>query len=152
MFSSLGKVFSGNSSSVAGFDNQLRGIGMLAAVGFAQQLITVLGGLAGGFVAVAASAAQAGAAIGGTFVAGVGQALPAIGLLSAALFRVSAVMDVVKQAQLTQKQDAVQQAGASRRVADATDSVRTAQEGLANSQRQVREAQEGLTQGSQGCS
>ena len=146
VFGALSKTFSGNTGSIATLDNQLRGIGVLAAIGFAQQLITVLGGLGGAFVAVASSAAQAGAAIGGAFVAGVGQALPSIGLLTAALSRVSSIMDVVKQAQTAQQQAAVQGATAGRRVADATDSVRTAQEGLANSQRQVREAQEGLTQ------
>ena len=85
VFGALSRAFSGSGASVAGFDNQMRGLGILSLVGFAQQLITVLDGLAGGFVAVAASAGEAGAAIGGAFVAGVAQALPVIGLLGGSI-------------------------------------------------------------------
>ena len=146
VFRQLGHIIAENKESVSTLDNQLRGIGWLAAFGFAQELITVLGGLGGAFVAVASSAAQAAAAIGGTFVAGIAQAMPAIGLLAGALSRVGSVMDAVKQQQNAQQSAAVQGAGASRRVADATDTIRNAQDGLANANRNVKDAQEGLTQ------
>ena len=135
IFSKLAKSFSDNENSVASFDNRMRGLGILLAVGFAQQLITVLGGLAGAFTAVAGSAAYAGTAIGGMFVAGVGQALPALGLLGAALFRVKSVMDAVQQAQLTEQQNAVQAATAHRRVADSADTLREAQERLSQARK-----------------
>ena len=144
VFRQLGRTISENKESVATLDNQLRGIGWLAAFTFAQELITVLGGLGGAFVAVASSAAQAGAAIGGTFVAGIAQALPSIGLLGAAMSRVGSVMDVVKQAQTAQQAAAVQGAGAHRRTADAADTARNAQDGLRNSQDGLRDSQEGL--------
>ena len=144
VFSQLSQAFNKNRESAAGLDNQLRGIGWLAAFGFAQQLITVLGGLGGAFVAVAASAAQAGAAIGGMFVAGIAQAMPAIGLLVGAMARVTSVMDAVKQAQNAQQAAAVQGAGASRRSADAADTVRNAQDGLRSSQESLRDSHESL--------
>ena len=144
VFSRISQYMNSNKESVASLDNTLRGMGWLLAAGFAQQLITILGGLGGAFVAVAASAAQAGAAIGGAFVAGIGQALPAIGLLVGAMARVSSVMDVVKQAQNAQQAAAVQGAGASRRNADATDAVRNAQDGLRSSQESLRDAHESL--------
>ena len=142
----LSTVLERNSQSAASIDNAFRGIGWLAVATFAQQLITVLGGLGGAFVAVSASAAQAGAAIGGIFVAGVAQAMPAVGLLTGALVRVKGVMDAVKQSQTAQQATAVQAAGASRRVADATDTLRNAQESLVDSQERLRESQEGLVQ------
>ena len=146
IFGRIAHYFDRNKESVAGLDNTLRGMGWLLAAGFAQQLITVLGGLAGSFVAVASSAAQAGAAIGGAFVAGVGQALPSIALLGAAMVRVSSVMDAVKQQQLMQKQEFTQGAAAGRRVADATDTIANAQDSLANANRSVSDAQKGLTE------
>jgi phage-related protein len=139
VFSKLRGVIGGNSDSVATLDNKLRGLGLLLVVGFAQQLINVLGGLAGAFVSVGLSAGAAGTAIGGMFVAGIAQALPAIGLLSAALVRVKSVMDAVKQAQAAQEQGAVQQATAHRRVADAADTLREAQERLTQARKDARE-------------
>jgi len=138
VFSKLRGIFGGNSDSVATLDNKLRGLGLLIVVGFAQQLINVLGGLAGAFVAVGSSAAAAGTAIGGMFIAGIGQALPAIGLLGAALVRVKSVMDAVKQAQAAQQQGAVQEATAHRRVADAADTLREAQERLTKARKEAR--------------
>jgi chromosome segregation ATPase len=137
-FSSLAKSFLSGSNNIAGFDNKLRGLGLLLAAGFAQQLITVLGGLAGSFVALAGSAAEAGAAIGGIFVTGVMQAIPVIGLLGAAFAQVKGVIDAVKQAQLERQQASVQGQGADRRSADAADAV-------AGAQRRLQDAQEGLT-------
>lgn len=137
-FERLAKAFRNNSGSIAGFDNSLRSLGILLVAGFAQQLITVLGGLAGQFVAVAASAAEAGAAIGGIFVAGVMQAIPVIGLLGAAFAQVKGVIDAVKQAQLERQQASVQGQAADRRTADAADAV-------ASAQRRLQDAQEGLT-------
>jgi SLT domain-containing protein len=138
LFRTLNKTFRSNHESIAALDNQLRGMGLLLIVGFAQQLITVLTGLAGAFVSVGSSAAMAGSAIGGMFVAGIAQALPSIGLLGAALVRVKGVMDAVNQAQLAQQQGAVQAATAGRRMADANDSVRKAQEALNKARKDAR--------------
>jgi len=143
---SLISDFKQGRSSVAQFDNNLRGMAMLAAAGFAQQLITVLGGLVGQLVAVAGSAATAGAALGGIFVAGIAQAIPAIGLFAAALNQVKSVMQAVKQQQLERQQASVQGQQADKRNAAATDQVKNAQEGLADAQRRLKEAQANLTE------
>jgi hypothetical protein len=139
IFRALSQVFGSNGDSIATLDNKLRGLGLLLAAGFAQQLITVLVGLSGALVAVAGSAAEAGAALGGVFVAGIAQALPAIGLLAGALNGVKNVFAAVKQAQLERQQASVQGATADRRTADAADAVVKAQERL-------RDAQQGLTE------
>jgi phage-related protein len=148
-FKNLNSWLEKNSGSVAGLDNTLRGVGWLAAAGFANQLITVLGGLAGELVAVAASAAQAASALGGIFVAGVGQALPVIGILGAALHQVMGVMDAFKQAQLERQTAFVQDATATRRTAAASDTLRNAQDSLNEAQRRVKDSQEGLTKARQ---
>ena len=149
VFQRLGRAWNNNRQGIASLDNQMRGLGLLLVIGFSQQLITVLGGLGGAFIAVASSAAQAGAAVGGMFVAGIAQALPMIGLLGAAMSRVSSVMDAVKQAQTTQQQQAVQGATANRRVADSADAVANAEESAADAHRRVKEAQEDLTKARQ---
>ena len=140
----LGKAFDRNSGSLSQFDNQLRGLGMLLLVGFAQQLITVITALGGQLVALAGSAAMAGAALGGAFVAGIGQALPALGIFAAAMFRVKSVMDAVNQAQMLQQQTATRAPAAARRQANASDAVTNAEEALKNAHEGVADAQDRL--------
>jgi hypothetical protein len=132
--------------SIAQLDNNLRGLGLLAAFAASQQLITGLVGLGGQFVSVASSAAMAGTAIGGMATAGVAQALPMLGLLGAALVRVKGVMDAVNQAQLLQKQNAVQGAKASRAQADGVDAVANAHDSLADAQDRASEATKRVTE------
>lgn len=130
--------------NIATVDNELRGLGIFAVVLGFQQLITAAASLGGQMVALASSAALAGAALGGALISGVGQAIPAIGLLSAALVRVKAVTDAVGQAQKAQQATAVQGNQVANQTRDAADRVRTAQEGVANATRRVGEAQESL--------
>jgi len=144
--SHLKQMFDHNTGSVAAFDNQLRGLLLLGAVGFAQQLITVLGGLAGSFLAVASSAAQAAAAIGGMFVAGIAEALPMVGIFAATMFRVKAVMDAVNQSQLLQQQQATKAATAGKKQADAADAIANAEDGLKSAHDGVAEAQDRLAE------
>jgi phage-related protein len=138
VFRTLVNELRNNSDSIATLDNQFRGLGLLAVIGFAQQLITVLGGLAGSLFAVASSAAEAAASLGGMATAGLAQAIPVIGLLGAAFAQAKGAMDAMKQAQLERQQAAVQGASADRRNADAADAVAAAQ-------KRLRDAQTGLT-------
>jgi hypothetical protein len=133
-------------TSIASLDNNLRGLGLLAAFAASQQLLTGLIGLGGQFVAVASSAAMAGTAIGGGVVAGVAQALPAVGLLTAALVRVKGVMDAVNQAQNLQKQQFAQGEKAGRAQADATDAIANAHDSLRDAQERVVEATKKVTE------
>ena len=132
-------------NGVAGLDNRLRGMALLAIVGFAEQLISVITALGGELVALASSAAMAGAALGGIFVAGIAQAIPALGLFAAAMMRVKTVMQAVQQAQLMQQQQAVQRGTGAKRDANAADALKNAQEGLADAHRRLAEAQKNLT-------
>ena len=134
VFRTLFSELRNNSDSIATLDNQFRGLGLLTIIGFAQQLITVLGGLAGSLFSVAASAAEAAAALGGMATAGIAEAIPVIGLLGAALFQAKGAMDAMKQAQLERQQQSVQGQGADRRSADAADAVAAAHKRLKDAQ------------------
>lgn len=133
-------------NGVAALDNQLRGLLVLAVITFAQQLITSLVGLVGAFGAVASSAAAAGAAIGGVFAAGLTQALPLIGLIIASLARLKSVMDVVKQSNLVDQQSFTRQATSSKKLADTTDAVANAQDGLRAANQRLADAHRNLTE------
>lgn len=123
----------------------LRGMIIIGAIGFFQQLVGVGVALGGTLVAVASAAIQAGAALGGALVAGASQALPVVGLLAAAWGRVGAVFDALKQAQKARQQAAFDDAALADRQRSSAESVRNAQESLANSQRSATVAQENLT-------
>jgi hypothetical protein len=101
----------GNASKgLRGLNAEFQGLAIALAVKYAQSLITVLGGLAAQFVAVAAAAGQAAAGIAGALGAGAAQAVPVVGVLAASFARLAAVLKVVKlqnQEQLRASQDAV---------------------------------------------
>jgi chromosome segregation ATPase len=131
--------------SVAAFDNRLRGLLVLGVFAFFQQLTSVVIGLGGALVSVASTAVQAGAALGGALVAGAAQAIPMIGLLISAFGRIGAVFKTVQQAQkssMAAGYDHIQQLDKQRAAAD---SVKNAQEGLAQSHRQVADANRRVT-------
>lgn len=134
-----------SSFSAVKLAGNLRGTILIGALVFFQQLVGAAISLGGALVAIASAAVQAGAALGGSLVAGVAQALPVVGLLVSAWSRVSAVLNAVKQQQLSQQkasQDATTQANAQ---ASAADALKSAQQGLANAHLQVTVAQEALT-------
>jgi len=141
-----GDAYNYAGKGVGSFDNQLRGIALLAAIGFAQQLITVLVGLGGELVAVAASAAQAGVALGGILVAGIGQALPAIGLLIGAMTRVKATIDAVQQATKLQQAQSQARFQSARKEADGADAIANANDSLTSALQGVGDAHDRLTQ------
>lgn len=134
--------------NIASLDNRLRSVGILLAFTFAQQLIGALVGLGGQFVAVGSSAAAAGGFIAGAFVGGIAQALPAVGLLTAALQRAGAVMDVINQLETTRQQQFVQGAQANERAADSADTVANAQDSVRSALEGVSDAQDAATQAS----
>lgn len=123
----------------------LRGMVIIGALVFFQQLVGAGVALGGTLVSVASAAIQAGAALGGALAAGAAQALPVIGLLAGAWGRVGAVFNAVKQAQKARAQSAFDDATAADRQRAAADGVRSAQEALANAQRAATDAQKGLT-------
>src|SRR6201993_1933657 len=82
----------------------LRGIRLVALVGFLQPLITGLVSLAAGFFSVASGAAQAAATIGGVFVSGLGQLVPMASIAIAALIRLRDVFQAVSAAQAARQE------------------------------------------------
>lgn len=138
-------------SNKAGFSavklaGNLRGMVIVGAIGFFQQLVGAGIALGATLVAIASSAIQAGAALGGALVAGAAEALPIIGLLGAAWGRVGAVFDALKQQQKSQQTAADDATTSADRQASAADQLANAQQGLADANRRVVEAQRELTQ------
>lgn len=130
-------------------DNVIREVGWAALFVFIQQATSAVIGLVGELGALASSAIEAGAALGGGFVAAGAQALPVIGLLVAAFTRVKAVMDAVKQANTLQQQQFVQgkrdnqqAATQASQLANAHDAVRNAIQGVARAHQTLHDAQQ----------
>lgn len=126
----------------------LRGIGIALLVGLAQQLDSVVVGLAGSLVAVGSAAAVAAAGIGGALVSAVGQAIPALTVLGAAVERLKSIFSAVSAASKLQQdrfvsgaQTANQMASAAQAVTNAQDSLKLSYEGLTNAQNRLAEAQ-----------
>lgn len=98
-------------------------------------------------VALAASALQAGAALGGAFLAGVAQVLPVVGLLAAVMSRFNTVLDAVKLneklgTKVTDNVDQIKQAA--QRLSDTQYNLKRAIEAVGEAQRGVIEANDDL--------
>jgi phage-related protein len=142
----LSQAFQGSTNSIAAFDNVIRGVYTLAIALFFPQLILLATAAGGALAALASSALFAGSAIGGGLVAGIAQAVPALGVLATALSRVKNVIDAVKQANLLNEQQSYQGEKQDRRAADAADTVRAAQDRVADAHRRVAAAQKNLSE------
>lgn len=140
------RSFDGASQRIATFDNFLRGLAAVGIFAFFNQLILLVGAAVSNLLSLASSASMAGAALGGALAAGLSQALPVIGIFTASLLRLNAVLDAVRQAELLQQQQSYQAPAQNRRIRNSIDSVISAQERLADAHRRVRTAQEELTQ------
>jgi hypothetical protein len=129
----------------------LRGLGILAAVGASQELITSLVALGGELVSVASAASLAGAAIGGALAAGLAQAIPVVGVLGLAFERVklamqaSSALDAAQKASFiqgeTQKNKAAKSNSA---LANSNDTLTNALQGVAKAHEAVSKAQLGV--------
>ena len=137
--------FTNAGNSLAAFDNILRGMLSLGITAFLSNLITLAGAAAGAFLALAGSAAMAGAAIGGALVAGITQAIPVLGVLITAIQRVKAVTDAVQQANLLQQQGGQQRQQQASQEMQQAEQLRAAQERIRDAQERVAESQENLT-------
>ncbi len=112
---------------------QLVNLRWLFLTGILSTFFTVIVQIGTALVALAASAVQAGAALGGAFVAGVAQAIPVVGILAAALGRFNTVLDAVK---LNEKLGA--------KAKDNVDQIRNAAQRLQDSQYSLKRAIEGV--------
>lgn len=122
----------------------VRGVVVANALVFARALISVFVALAGQAVALAGSLVYAAGALGGAFVAAASQALPVIGLLGAAMSRLSIIQEAVNQNDLMQKQQfgdtgaAGAASDAAQQVAEAQDAVKEAQENLTKARQDAK--------------
>ena len=145
-FSKLRETLRGGGDSVAGFDNQVRGMGLLLAVASAQQLISAVIALGGELVSLAGSAAMAGGALGGILAAGAAQALPVLGLLAGAASRVKGVMEAFEATQNVQKAQFTDAAKAGQTQIDKTNALANAQDAAQAATENLTEAREDLNQ------
>lgn len=145
-FKSLKSEADRSRNSIAQFDNTLRGGFVFAAVLALQQLVTILIAAGGQLVAVASSAIMAGGALAGGLTAGVAQAIPMIGILAAALARLGAVFEAVKQASLLKEQQFAEGQKGDQAAADNTDALASAHDGLRNALNGVADAQRNLAE------
>lgn len=132
-------------TNLSRLSSSFKGFQIAFVIKYAQALLSVLVGLAGSLFSVASAAIQAGAAVAGAFVAGAAQAIPVVGVLIAAVARVTQVfkaLQLQQQNQLADGHASTQQAEAQR---NAADRVANAEESLANAHRGVEEAQRSLT-------
>lgn len=138
--------------SVLSLSARLRGFRLVGVVGLIQQLDTAVVGLAGSLVAIAADAAQAGAALGGAFVSGIAQAVPVAAVLLAGLERIKSVIQAVSLSQQIQQQRSFDPTAAAALQLQTAQGLITAQNALVDaydnvvtSQERVIESQQALT-------
>jgi len=113
--------------------DQLVNLRWLFLTGILTIFFTLITQIGTALVALAASAIQAGAAIGGAFLSGIAEALPVVGLLTAAFSRFNTVLDAVK---LNEK--------LGNKVKDNVDQIKQAAQRLADSQYSLKKAIEAV--------
>lgn len=116
------------------------GLGIASVIVFMQSFLSSLVAVGGQVVALGGSLIYAAGALGGTFVAALGQAIPVIGIFAAALQRLSVIQDAVNQHNLIQKQSAGEAASSMEAQKEAANGVREAEESLADAQQALNEA------------
>ncbi len=117
-----------------------RGIIILGALKFIEAFVSAVDALGGALVAVAGSAAMAGAAIGGSLVAGIAQALPAIGILVAVMQRLTIINQALTLVQNAKKQEAVNASKADDKAAESGGKLALTQDRIGDAIRGVTQA------------
>lgn len=139
------KGFFGDSAMAAG----ITGMSVQAAqIGFvikyAQALATAAAGAAAQLIALGSAAIEAGAALGGSFVSGIAQAMPVLGILFFAITRVVSVIQALRLSQQNQLNAHHQQTLASNRQAAAHGKEANAARGVANANTAIASAQDAV--------
>lgn len=122
-----------------------RGFAIAFVIKYAQTLTTAITGLVAEVVAAGAAFIGAGAALGGAFTAAILQAIPAVGLLIAALVRAKAVIDVLNLRQQIKESSLHNRERDTRQAKTQTDQLINSQEALASANESVTRAQQELT-------
>ena len=140
-----GSAFNRAGTNVAGFDNNLRGLGVVAIVASLDQLISAAIALGGELVSLAGSAVMAGGALGGALAAGAAQALPVFGLLAGAFQRVKSVFQAFQQSQKEQQAQFTDAEKGSQKAIDKTNALANAQDAQAAAQDNLAQSRKNLT-------
>jgi hypothetical protein len=127
---------------ITGVSSFLRGFFDLAKIGFSQQLITGVVSLAGGLVSLASAAAQAGAALAGAFVSGMGQAIPMLSIVIASVERFKSILQAVSVAGQAEQQKFYDPTEKQVTQLQNTSQLISSQQQLSNSYIQLYEAQQ----------
>jgi len=133
-------------SNLRGLNAEFQGLAIAFVIKYAQSLVSVLVALAAQLVAVTAAAGQAAVAIGAALGAGMAQAIPVVGVLAATFARLTSVLKVVKLQNDQQQQSTRDAAAAARTQRAATESIRSAEERVADAHRNTARAVQSLTQ------
>jgi hypothetical protein len=141
----LGIQSGGARSGLQGLNAEFQGFQLALIIKYAQSLITVMAALAGELVAVGAAAGQAAIGLGAAFAAGAAQAVPVVGVLVASFARFVDVLKAVKQQNQQQLSASHDAAAAARSQRSAADSIRSAEERVADAHRNTRQAVEDLS-------
>jgi hypothetical protein len=105
-FESLNDSLSGAGSGlrITGVASFLQGLKDLSLIAISPQLITGVASLAGGLFSVASAAVQAGSALAGAFVSGLGQAIPMLSIVAASIERFKNILQAVSVAGQAEQQ------------------------------------------------
>lgn len=134
-FDNLGVRISGVNSTISGFF-------ALAKIGLSQQLITSVVSLAGGLFSLASAATQAGAALAGAFISGIGQAIPVISVALVAAERFKSILEAVTVSSQSEQQKAFDPTAKARTTLQNQSQLISSQQALSNSYIQVFNAQQ----------
>lgn len=132
------------SDALEGLAEGFQGLVIIEVIKHFQQLATVAVALAADLVSLAGSATLAAGAIGGGLAAAFAQAIPAAGLLFAAMERLKAIMDAVKLGQAEQKAAYDQHATAMKNAQNNADQLAAAEYRLQIAHRTLADAQRNL--------
>jgi hypothetical protein len=138
----IGAKFDDLGLRITGVASFLQGFFDLAKIGFSQQLITGIASLAGGLFSVASAATQAGAALAGAFVSGLGQAIPMLSIVVASLERFKTILQAVSVAGQAEQQHFFNPAEKQILQLQQTSQLISANQQLSNSHIQLFEAQQ----------
>lgn len=127
---------------ITGVSSALRGFFDLAKIGLSQQLITGVLSLAGGLISVGSAAAQAGAALAGVFISGLGQAIPMLSIVIAAAERFKNILQAVSVAGQAEQQHFYDPTEKQVLQLQQTSQLISSQQQLSNSYIQLYEAQQ----------
>lgn len=138
---------------VVSLSAQLRGLRLVGILGELQPLDTGLVSLAGSFFSVASGAGQAAATLGGVFLSGLGQLIPVVSVVVAALSKLKDILAAVQASQAAKQEAAyepnqgiITQLQNTNQLIEAEQNLQNAYMGLKDAQVEVKESQLELTQ------